>query len=67
MHDICMKVVVIPFLTTFVGGMFALGADGSADKKKYMTLGGDIAHTCHEAYDRSGKACSSNLFWNHMW
>ena len=37
------------------GGMLALGADGSSDKDKYMTLAADIAHTCHESYDRSGK------------
>ena len=34
--------------------MFALGAEGSPDPKKYTQLGADIAHTCHEAYDRSG-------------
>lgn len=37
------------------GGMIALGAEGSNDKEKYLKLGGEIARTCHEAYDRSGK------------
>jgi len=34
--------------------MFALGAEGSTDAAKYTQLGADIAHTCHESYDRSG-------------
>lgn len=38
-----------------VGGMFALGAEGSTDHSKYVQLGADIANTCHESYDRSGK------------
>ena len=40
------------------GGMFALGAEGSSDPKKYLQLGAEISHTCHESYDRSGKAAS---------
>ncbi|XP_078485823.1 mannosyl-oligosaccharide 1,2-alpha-mannosidase IA [Ciona intestinalis] len=40
-------------LTCFAGGMFALGAEGSKDKDHYMKLGGEIAHTCHESYDRA--------------
>ena len=35
--------------------MFALGADGSPEPEKYTKLGADIANTCHESYDRSGK------------
>ena len=34
--------------------MLALGAPGSDNKAKHMTIAGDIAHTCHESYDRSG-------------
>uniref|UniRef100_A0A2D4M3S0 alpha-1,2-Mannosidase n=6 Tax=Micrurus TaxID=8634 RepID=A0A2D4M3S0_9SAUR len=42
-------------LTCFAGGMFALGADGSRDEKAghYLQLGAEIAHTCHESYDRT--------------
>uniref|UniRef100_A0A8K9UGX4 alpha-1,2-Mannosidase n=1 Tax=Oncorhynchus mykiss TaxID=8022 RepID=A0A8K9UGX4_ONCMY len=42
-------------LTCFAGGMFALGADGSPDAKAghYLQLGAEIAHTCHESYDRT--------------
>ena len=35
------------------GGMFALGAEYSDNEKHYMDLGADIAHTCHESYDRT--------------
>lgn len=41
--------------TIYTGGMFALGAAGSADVEKYVQLGADIAHTCHESYDRAGR------------
>uniref|UniRef100_A0A4W3GKG2 alpha-1,2-Mannosidase n=1 Tax=Callorhinchus milii TaxID=7868 RepID=A0A4W3GKG2_CALMI len=42
-------------LTCFAGGMFALGADGSPDDKAghYLQLGAEIAHTCHQSYDRT--------------
>ncbi|XP_030059885.1 mannosyl-oligosaccharide 1,2-alpha-mannosidase IB isoform X2 [Microcaecilia unicolor] len=42
-------------LTCFAGGMFALGADGSKNDKAghYLQLGAEIAHTCHESYDRT--------------
>uniref|UniRef100_A0A672HJD5 alpha-1,2-Mannosidase n=1 Tax=Salarias fasciatus TaxID=181472 RepID=A0A672HJD5_SALFA len=42
-------------LACFAGGMFALGADGSPDDKAghYLQLGAEIAHTCHESYDRT--------------
>ncbi|MBN3288729.1 MA1A2 mannosidase, partial [Polyodon spathula] len=42
-------------LTCFAGGMFALGADGSKGDKAghYLQLGAEIAHTCHESYDRT--------------
>uniref|UniRef100_A0AAY5EVU5 alpha-1,2-Mannosidase n=1 Tax=Electrophorus electricus TaxID=8005 RepID=A0AAY5EVU5_ELEEL len=42
-------------LTCFAGGMFALGADGSPGDKAghYLQLGAEIAHTCHESYDRT--------------
>lgn len=44
-------------LACFAGGMFALGADGSQMDKAghYLELGAEIAHTCHESYDRTGK------------
>lgn len=37
--------------------MFALGADGSPGDKAghYLQLGAEIAHTCHESYDRTGE------------
>lgn len=46
-------------LACFAGGMFALGADGSPDDKAghYLQLGAEIAHTCHESYDRTGEDC----------
>ena len=40
--------------------MFALGAEASDDKEKYLNLGAEISRTCHESYDRSGKTKS---FW----
>ncbi|XP_070123240.1 mannosyl-oligosaccharide 1,2-alpha-mannosidase IB isoform X8 [Equus przewalskii] len=42
-------------LACFAGGMFALGADGSRMDKAghYLELGAEIAHTCHESYDRT--------------
>ncbi|CAJ0946866.1 unnamed protein product [Ranitomeya imitator] len=42
-------------LTCFAGGMLALGADGSPGDKAghYLQLGAEIAHTCHESYDRT--------------
>lgn len=44
-------------LACFAGGMFALGADGSRMDKAghYLELGAEIARTCHESYDRTGK------------
>lgn len=50
-------------LACFAGGMFALGADGSPDDKAghYLQLGAEIAHTCHESYDRTGDAFLSYL------
>ncbi|XP_073166689.1 mannosyl-oligosaccharide 1,2-alpha-mannosidase IB isoform X4 [Lepidochelys kempii] len=52
-------------LTCFAGGMFALGADGSRDDKAghYLQLGAEIAHTCHESYDRTTRrgVLSANL------
>lgn len=38
--------------------MFALGADGSNKDKAghYLELGAEIARTCHESYDRTGKS-----------
>jgi hypothetical protein len=44
-----------------LGGMFALGAQYSPEKDKYMTLAADIAHTCHESYDRAGKLVYCSL------
>jgi len=45
-----------------VGGLFALGASSSDDAKHYMSLAADIAHTCHESYDRTGLMDVSLLF-----
>lgn len=45
-----------------VGGMFALGASSSSNAKRYMDLAAEIAHTCHESYDRSGKIDALLLF-----
>ena len=36
--------------------MFALGAEHSDEKEKYLKLGADIASTCHQSYDRSGNS-----------
>ena len=43
------------------GGMFALGAAGSSEPQKYIDLGGEIAKTCHESYDRSGRNTSPTV------
>ena len=48
------------FSLSIVGGMLALGAQDSKDKEKYVKLGGDLAHTCHESYIRSGRS----PFWS---
>ena len=37
------------------GGLIALGAESSSNKTYYMGLAADIAHTCHESYDRAGE------------
>lgn len=44
-------------LTCFAGGMYALGADGAPDDKTghHIELAAEIARTCHESYDRTGK------------
>ena len=54
----CSQTVIFStyFLIKILGGMFALGAAGSTDEGKFLKLGGDLAHTCHEAYIRSGMA-----------
>lgn len=49
--------IMVLFLVS-AGGMFAFGAAGSDDKEKYLKLGGDIASTCHESYDRAGEGIS---------
>lgn len=53
-------------LACFAGGMFALGADGSPDDKAghYLQLGAEIAHTCHESYDRTGEEGDEGEFLN---
>lgn len=53
-------------LACFAGGMFALGADGSPDDKAghYLQLGAEIAHTCHESYDRTGEEGGEGEFLN---
>jgi len=54
-----------------VGGLFALGASSSADAKHDMNLAADIAHTCHESYDRAGVnavslRCIIFDYWNSV-
>lgn len=49
-------------LGCFCGGMFALGAEGSSDPKKYIDLGADIAKTCHESYDRAAAKLGPEAF-----
>lgn len=52
-------------LTCFAGGMFALGADGAPeDSGHHMELAAEIAHTCHESYDRTGEThVMSNVYY----
>ena len=53
-----MKVGQPTHVTDFsTGGLLALGAEGSTNKDHYMGLAADIAHTCHESYDRTGDYC----------
>ncbi|XP_046554342.1 mannosyl-oligosaccharide 1,2-alpha-mannosidase IA-like [Haliotis rubra] len=40
-------------MSCFAGGMFALGAEDSNDKQKYLNLGAEISKTCYQSYDRS--------------
>ncbi|GAB1605905.1 mannosyl-oligosaccharide 1,2-alpha-mannosidase IA-like [Argonauta hians] len=49
-------------LACFAGGMFALGAAGSSNPKKYIQLGEDIAHTCHESYSRTATKLGPESF-----
>ncbi|KAH3738470.1 hypothetical protein DPMN_045104, partial [Dreissena polymorpha] len=49
-------------LGCFSGGMFALGSQGSSNPQKYVQLGADIAHTCHESYDRSATKLGPEAF-----
>ncbi|XP_078255724.1 mannosyl-oligosaccharide 1,2-alpha-mannosidase IA [Rhinoraja longicauda] len=51
-------------LTCFAGGMFALGADGApADNGgHHMELAAEIAHTCHESYDRTATKLGPEAF-----
>lgn len=37
--------------------MVAFGAEGSDDKEKYLKIGEELAHTCHESYARTGRSC----------
>lgn len=50
----CYSSIIMLFLY-ISGGMFALGAKYSDNEEHYMSLGADIAHTCHESYDRTRK------------
>ena len=54
------KWMLLPFS---LGGMLALGAKESDDEKKYLQLGADIAHTCHESYNRTGMSVSPLFCW----
>lgn len=49
-------------LACFSGGMLALGAEGSTNKDHYMGLAADIAHTCHESYDRTATKLGPEAF-----
>ncbi|OWF42049.1 mannosyl-oligosaccharide 1,2-alpha-mannosidase IA-like [Mizuhopecten yessoensis] len=49
-------------LACFSGGMFAMGAEGSDNKEKYLKLGADITNTCHESYDRSATKLGPEAF-----
>ncbi|XP_055491711.1 mannosyl-oligosaccharide 1,2-alpha-mannosidase IA isoform X2 [Leucoraja erinacea] len=50
-------------LTCFAGGMFALGADGAPeDSGHHMELAAEIAHTCHESYDRTATKLGPEAF-----
>ena len=49
-------------LGCFCGGMFALGAEHSDEKEKYLKLGADIASTCHQSYDRSATKLGPESF-----
>ena len=49
------KIWLLFFLLICIAGMIGIGAEGSSDKEKYLKLGEDLAHTCHESYIRTGK------------
>ncbi|CAH1798860.1 unnamed protein product, partial [Owenia fusiformis] len=49
-------------LACFAGGMFALGAAGSDKEDHYIELGGEIAKTCHESYDRTATKLGPEAF-----
>ncbi|CAL1528924.1 unnamed protein product [Lymnaea stagnalis] len=40
-------------LACFSAGMVAMGAEGSEDKEKYISVGAELANTCHESYIRT--------------
>ncbi|XP_076445809.1 mannosyl-oligosaccharide 1,2-alpha-mannosidase IA-like [Babylonia areolata] len=49
-------------LSCFSGGMLALGAKDMEDEAKYLQLGADIAHTCHQSYDRTAVKLGPEAF-----
>ncbi|KAK3691350.1 hypothetical protein RRG08_036154 [Elysia crispata] len=49
-------------LACFTAGMIGIGAEGSDNKEKYLKLGEDIAHTCHESYVRTASGLGPESF-----
>ncbi|XP_038076987.1 mannosyl-oligosaccharide 1,2-alpha-mannosidase IA-like [Patiria miniata] len=49
-------------LSCFSGGMFGLGARYSNKKEHYLELGGQIAETCHQAYDNTATKLGPEAF-----
>ncbi|CAG5136271.1 unnamed protein product [Candidula unifasciata] len=49
-------------LACFSAGMVALGAEGSDNQTKYVNIGEDLAHTCHESYIRSATGLGPESF-----
>ncbi|KAI8792114.1 mannosyl-oligosaccharide 1,2-alpha-mannosidase IA isoform X2 [Biomphalaria glabrata] len=49
-------------LACFTAGMVALGAEGSDNKEKYVSIGADLANTCHESYIRTATGLGPESF-----
>lgn len=53
--DPCSSTCYSMLMFYILAGMVALGAEGSDNKEKYVSIGAELANTCHESYIRTGE------------